>query len=148
MTFMFPWRLSGLNEVLYHLIHNISNGGSLHYWWHFPEMCTRSLITKQFPLSCCFPIILNLGSSKQLSSSKQVFVLQRNFLRMIIIYNDKAAFFSPSLSPTLSLSRLVRHLSIHIFFPFLFIQTSMGKLKSQNFFSFLFFQLWKIITHL
>ena len=42
----FPWRLSGLNGVLYHLIHNISNGGNLHYWRHFPETSTRSLITK------------------------------------------------------------------------------------------------------
>lgn len=139
MTFMFPWRLSGLNEVLYHLIHNISNGGNLHYWWHFLEMCTRSLITKQFPLSCCFPIILNLGSSKQLSSSKQVFVLQRNFLRMIIIYNDKAAFFSPSLSPTLSLSRLVRHLSIHIFSPFFLFKPPWANWRVRIFSRFYFF---------
>ena len=123
----FPWRLSGLNGVLYHLIHNLSNGGTS----IIDDMSQKRALgpkSPNNPLSCCSPIVLNLGSSKQLSSSKQVFVLQRNFLHMIIIYNDKAAFFSPSLLPTLSLPLLVRHLSMHIFFPLSFYSNLHGQI--------------------
>lgn len=42
-------------------------------------MCTRSLITKQFPLSCCFPIILNLGSSKQFEFIKASLCVAKKF---------------------------------------------------------------------
>lgn len=138
MTFMFPWRLSGLNEVfLYHLIHNISNGGSLHYWWHF-QKCVLG------PNHQTIPCPLS-------SLSFWIWAHQSNWVHQSKSLCCKEISFSPydynlqwqqhsSLLPFRLLFPLpIGKTSFHThFFPFFLFKLPWANLKSQNFSRFYF----------